>query len=49
MKTNYLIKELSAGTYQVRVEPPLAFSPITISDVVIVNGEVNTLDTITVE
>ena len=45
----FLIKGLPAGTYQVRVEPPLAFSPITISDVIIVNGEVKTLNPLTIQ
>ena len=45
----FLIKGLPAGTYQVKVEPPLAYSPVTISDVVISNGEVNTLSTITIQ
>ncbi|WP_375559488.1 DUF4382 domain-containing protein [Bernardetia sp. OM2101] len=45
----FLIKGLPAGTYQVRVEPPLAYSPVTISDVVISDGEVKTLETITIQ
>lgn len=45
----FLIKGLPAGTYQVKVEPPLAYSPVTISDVVISNGQVNTLETITIQ
>lgn len=45
----FLIKGLPAGTYQIKVEPPLAYSPVTISDVVISNGEVKTLETITIQ
>ncbi|WP_338768113.1 DUF4382 domain-containing protein [Bernardetia sp. ABR2-2B] len=45
----FLVKGLPAGTYQVRVEPPVEYAPVTISDVVVIDGEVNTLDTITIQ
>jgi hypothetical protein len=45
----FLIKGLPAGTYQVKINPPLLYTPVTISDVVISNGQVNTLATITIQ